>query len=280
MKTSNLLSVFLTCAFICSSLNAQDEISPAEREFQKIEWQTEGIGKLKREAEIEIPQDFIFTDRKGTEIYLNLTGNPVGDDVMGIIAPASIDWWVLFRFDDVGYVKDDDEIDSDKLMSDMQKNDKPSNEYRRKKGLSPIWVDGWQKEPFYNPDTNDLEWAIRLRDEDGNFSVNYQTKILGRRGVMEAVLVCGPDEMASVLPEYKNMLSGFQFSSGNKYSEFKEGDKVAKYGLAALIAGGGVAVAAKTGLFAVLAKNAKAVVLGIVAVFAGLWSGIKRFFGR
>ena len=80
------------------------------------------------------------------------------------------------------------------------------------------------------------------------------------------------------------MLEGFDYKAGNKYSEYKKGDKVAKYGIAALVVGGGAAVAAKTGLFAVffkfLAKGGKAVWIGIVAVFAGIWAGIRRLFGR
>ena len=283
------LPCFLAALLICSPLVAQDntaddQYSEIQKEFAKIKWQTEGSGKLRNMAEIEIPQGYMFTGRDGTVRYLKLTGNLVGDNELGIIAPESLDWWVLFQFDEIGYVKDDDEIDANKLLKQMKSQDKASNDYRRQQGLDAIWVDGWQREPFYNQETKNLEWALRLRDDEGDMSVNYQTKILGRRGVMEVILVCGTDEMDAILPDYVAMLEGFGYTSGNKYSEFKDGDKVAKYGLAALIVGGGAAVAAKTGLFAalfkVIAKGGKAVIVGVIALFAGIWAGIRRLFGR
>ena len=54
-----------------------------------------------------------------------------------------------------------------------------------------ITVLGWQTPPFYNPATHNLEWAIRLRGGDGSSVVNYKTKLLGRRGVMDAMHVRG-----------------------------------------------------------------------------------------
>jgi uncharacterized membrane-anchored protein len=261
----------------------EDTLSPEQKEFNKIKWEESGAGKLGSEAEIDIPATFMFTGRKGAETYLKLTGNLVGDDELGIIAPQELNWWVLFEFDKVGYVKDDEKIDAAKLLKQMQENQEAGNSHRKSQGLDALYIEGWQKEPFYNTETNNLEWAIRLRDEEGNQSVNYQTKILGRNGVMESVLLCSPDELDAVLPVYKKLLDGYRFTSGNKYSEFKDGDKVAKYGLAALIAGGGVAVAAKTGLlaglFKVIAKGGKAVIVGVVAVLVAIWSGVKRLFG-
>ncbi len=279
-----LLAIGLAAVSPFLSLAQDEEMSEAQKRFMQIEWQSEGEGKLRRIAKVDIPEGYIFTERKGTEIYLELTGNLVGESEMGIIAPEEMEWWALFEFDEIGYVKDDDEIEPDKLLKQMMDRDKAANEYRESQGLSPLWVDGWEREPFYNTETNNLEWALRLRDGEGNYIVNYQTKILGRKGVTEAILICSPDQLDDVLPDYKEMLDGFGYTTGNKYSEFKDGDKVAKYGLAALVVGGGAAVAAKTGLlaglFKVLAKGGKAVIIGVIAVFAGIWTGVKRIFGR
>lgn len=130
---------------------------------------------------------------------------------------------------------------------------------------------GWAKEPFYNPDTNNLEWAIRFKSEGAEEeTVNYRTKLLGRKGVMDVVLVCDPEELDGVLPRYQSLLWGFSYNSGQKYAEYKDGDKLAEYGLTALVVGGAAAVGAKLGLFAWLAvalkKFGKFIIVGVVAI--------------
>ena len=106
--------------------------------------------------------------------------------------------------------------------------------------------------------------------------VNYNTRLLGRRGVMEVQLVVDPDKLSTSLPEFKQLLKGFQFKTGEKYAEYRQGDKLATYGLAALVTGGAVAVAAKTGLLtAAILFFKKFAKLLVVAVLAALgW--IKR----
>ncbi len=116
-----------------------------------------------------------------------------------------------------------------------------------------------------------LEWAIRLQSSDGSQVLNYKTKLLGRRGVMDVVLVCDEQQMPTVIPEYQKLLSGFAFKKEESYAAFTKGDKIAEYGLTGLIVGGGLLAAAKSGL---LAKLWKPIVIAAVAVGAFL----KRIF--
>ena len=137
--------------------------------------------------------------------------------------------------------------------------------------MTPLTVVGWQTPPFYNPTTHNLEWAVRLHSGSGENIVNYKTKVLGRRGVMDVVLVCGEEEMPSVVPEYQKLLSGFSYNKEETYASFTSGDKIAEYGLTGLIVGGGLLVAAKSGL---LTKLLKPLIIGVVAIGAFL----KRIF--
>jgi uncharacterized membrane-anchored protein len=88
---------------------------------------------------------------------------------------------------------------------------------------------------------------------------------------MRANLVASPEEIDTAVATFNEMLGDFEFTSGNKYSEFTRGDKVAEYGLAGLIVGGAGVALVKTG---VLQKFAKLIVVGI----AGLLAAIKKFF--
>jgi len=101
--------------------------------------------------------------------------------------------------------------------------------------------------------------------------------------VMEATLLGDPATYTKSLPQVKELLGAYSFTSGNKYTEWTQGDKVAAYGLTGLVAGGGLALAAKSGLLAklglLLAKGGKAIILGIVVLGGVIFSFIKKFFG-
>jgi uncharacterized membrane-anchored protein len=98
-------------------------------------------------------------------------------------------------------------------------------------------------------------------------------------GVMSANLVVDPEDLQKAIDPTRQLLAGYQFTAGSKYSEWRTGDKVAQYGLTGLITGGLVVAAAKTGL---LAKFAKFIIIGIVAIggaIAKFFRGIVGAFG-
>jgi len=270
----------------------EQELTPEEAhaefmaEIEKsIDWKQEGAGKIENFATLEIPAGYRFAGGKGTEELMVMFGNPPGDGYRkGMIAPENLEWFAIFMWDDRGYVEDDDrdEIDPDELLKDLKKSNKLSSEARAKAGYGRLDLVDWAYPPQYNPDTNNLEWALDLVDEDGDHVVNYETKILGRKGLIEAVLVCGPDELADYLPEFQSMLEGLTYTDGNKYTDFSAsaGDKVAKGGLIALIAGGAVFAAAKTGLLSAILLWGKKLWYVVLAVIAGAVNWVKRLFGR
>jgi len=161
------------------------------------------------------------------------------------------------------------------MLKAIKEGNEYANKERAKMGVPPLHVTGWQQPPKYNPETHNLEWAIQGESE-GETIVNYNTRILGRKGVMEASLVVSPDKLAGTMAAYQAVLQNYDFKQGERYAEYRPGDKIAKYGLAALITGGAAVVAVKTGLFAYLLLFAKKLWILIVAAIAG----IARFFKR
>lgn len=133
---------------------------------------------------------------------------------------------------------------------------------------------GWEHPPHYDEVTHNLEWAVRAESE-GSPVVNFNTRLLGRGGVMEVTLVTDPALLAETLPKFKAMLSGFDFNQGQKYAEFRAGDKMAAYGLTGLIVGGGAAVLAKSGAFKWIWKAIVAAVVGLGALFKKIFSREK-----
>jgi uncharacterized membrane-anchored protein len=213
---------------------------------------------------------------------LELSHNIPAESELGVIAPETLDWWVLFEYNDVGYVKDTDKdkLDADALLKQLQEGQVSGNEERSKRGLTKLFLDGWAVPPRYNEKTHNLEWAIKVRDEHGGTSINYLTKLLGRGGVMSVTLLVNPEEMQSALPDYQRLLSGFAYSAGKSYAEYRQGDKVAQYALTGLItAGVGVALL-KSGWLAKFGVIFAKLGYAAYALLAGALAGLKRLFVR
>jgi uncharacterized membrane-anchored protein len=230
-------------------------------------------------AQLQVPAGFVFTDGNGAKKWGELTTNPVSGKEIGLVGPKDNSWLVLFEFDDVGYVKDDekDDLDADALLDDIKEGTAAFNEERAKAGVAPMNIVGWEQKPVYNEAAHALEWCVRA-ESAGEPSLNFNTRLLGRRGVVSVTLMFGGEtKLADVLPPFRELLKGFSFKQGETYAEFREGDKLAEYGLAALVAGGGVALAAKSGL---LAKLAKPLIVGVVAIGTAISSFFKKLFGK
>src|SRR5207253_5010090 len=169
--------------------------------------------------------------------------------------------------------------DADKLLQAIKRGTARGNQERVRNGKPPLEIVGWEQPPRYDPVTHNLEWAIRATSE-GRPLLNYNTRLLGRKGVMEVVLVVRPERFEATLPTFRTLLANYNFQTGQTYAEFRKGDKVAKIGLAALVVGGAAVGAAKLGLFAwlavILKKGFKLVILAVAAVAAFF----KKLFGR
>ena len=203
--------------------------------------------------DVKLPEGYALLHKPGTQQLNTMTENPQTNEC-ATIAPSSLNWFAMFEYDPIGYVKDDEKIDPDELMKQMKEGNKIANEERAKRGWAPLEMVGWVKEPSYDKSVNRLAWAVRLKSE-GQQTDNYETRVLGREGVTEVILVAAPEDMDAAIAELNQMLAkNIEYADGKRYDEFKDGDRLAKYGLAALITGGAVAVAAQSGLLKAVVK--------------------------
>ena len=259
----------------------------AEQEFASLPWQMgPTTGDIGGTATVDVPEGHKFLEARGARQLLEMYGNPPDDSVQGAIVPTAEgeEWTLIFMYDPIGYVDDSDreELDADELLSGFRAGIPAGNAARREYGGAEIKSIDWEQDPFYDTETNNLTWALNLGFTDGA-TINYDIRMLGRRGVMKATLIGSPETYAAAVPRTKQILAGYRFNAGDTYGEWKTGDKVAAVGLAGLVAGGAAVAASKTGLLAKLgllfAKGGKAVIIGVIAVFAGIGSFIKKLFG-
>ncbi|GAB2178376.1 DUF2167 domain-containing protein [Dongia sp. agr-C8] len=250
-------AIFGALGLFCMAPDSRgDESSDALwKQIEALHWQdgpTE-VAALKN-AKLKLPARYVFLDSNEADDFLRLTENISGDVPEQILAPDDLHWWASVDFSEDGYVKDEETLDNDAILKTMKDATEQGNAERRRNGWGELHVVGWRHPPHYDPATKRLEWSLDLRDEGGQVSTNFQTRVLGRRGVTNFTLVTGPETLDADVGEFKSVLAGYRFNAGDTYAEFKQGDKVAAYGLAALIVGGGAAVAAKSGLLKFLGK--------------------------
>lgn len=262
---------------------APDNATPEQKNFlealDKLQW-VEGPTKvmLLGNADLQIPEGFVYLDAKNTLKYLELNHN-IGSGSEVMVAPADLSWAAYLNFLDEGYVKDDEEIDADAILKQLQEATDAANVERRKRGWEELRVVGWATPPNYNRQTKRLEWATK-NESGGEQGVNFFTKILGRRGHTSVQMVGEPETLMADEKALDAVLTGFAYNAGDTYAEYRPGDKVAEYGLAAMVVGGAAAVAAKKGLWpaiaAFFAAGWKLIAGAAVAVVAGIKSLFKK----
>jgi uncharacterized membrane-anchored protein len=282
MSKITLVSLAIGFAVLSSSpLRAQD--ANAKRKMGVVEGPTRV--NLKDIGQIEVPPGYIFMDGKTLQALMKKAGEPTSGAEMGLLRPTNHSWSVIFEFSADGYVKDDEKnnLDADKILASIKRANAEANKERVKNGNAPLEVVGWEQPPKYDETTHNLEWCIRGTSED-HAILNYNTRLLGRRGVMEVVLIVDPEKLAETMPEFRNTLANYSFQTGQTYAEYRPGDKVAKYGLAALVLGGATVGAVKLGLFTSLIllfkKAFKLVIVAVVAIIASIKKLFAKIFGR
>src|SRR6266566_9539070 len=252
----------------------------AAAQLEKIPWaKGPSKGQLGSEASITVPVNCLFTGVNGVRAFMEATQNNASGKERGVVLcpgnATSETWFVLFSYDESGYVRDDEgsHLDADAILASVRSGTEAGNRERKRRGWATLTVEGWATKPFYDRATNNLTWAITAHDNEGGRTVNHSVRLLGRGGVMHADLVTTPDALTALVPTFNGMIGGFSYSPGNKYAEWRSGDKVAAYGLTALVAGGAGVALVKSGL---LVKFWKLIVIG----FAALVGALKRLWSR
>jgi uncharacterized membrane-anchored protein len=232
-------------------------------------------GRMADISTIKLPEGYAFTGPEGTQKFMTFNENIVSGTEIGTII-SSNEWFAVFDFDGIGYVKDNekDDLDADALLKSMREGEIQANKQRREMGMEELNLVGWYKEPFYNDQTQNLEWCTEIRSSRSpNTFANHNIRILGRYGVTRITLVANIDQLDTAIPELAALLDSYEYTNGKKYAEYRQGDKIAKYGLTALVAGGAAAVALKTGLFKYIWK-------GLVFVGIAVAGFFKKIFKR
>jgi uncharacterized membrane-anchored protein len=281
-------------ALVTISVRANDEDSLAKKLEQYTKFIDSVSAAMKYEtgqiklsngiAQLNVPQGFKFLNAEQARYILSdLWGNPPDNDVVGMIFPetggpfADSNYAFVVSWEPMGYVKDKDadDVNYDKMLKEQQAEEAEVNKERQKMGYSTIhWV-GWASKPFYDKTNKVLHWAKELEfDGSEEHTLNYDVRILGRKGVLSLNAVAGMTELPLVKNDIDKVMHIATFTEGNKYSDFDSNvDEVAAWTIGGLVAG---KVLAKVGFLAVILKFGKFILIGIAAIGAAVFKFFKK----
>lgn len=236
-----------------------------------------GLVKLQNGiASLNVPKQFKFLNAEQSKFVITkVWGNPEQKGVLGMLFPengapfADSNYAFVITYDEIGYVKDEDadEIDYKKMLKESQDEEPEVNKERAAQGFEPIHMIGWAQQPFYDKNKKVLHWAKELQfgSTDNSPILNYDIRVLGRKGVLSFNAVADMSELGLVKRDIDKVLAMSSFTEGNRYSDFDSNlDKVAAYTIGGLVAG---KILLKVGFWAILAKFAKVIIGGLVAAF-------------
>jgi uncharacterized membrane-anchored protein len=240
-------------------------------------------------VEMKLPEGYRFLAMPQADELMKKLGNLHNENLLGLVISENPEegYFVSIRFDEEGFIKDDEKLDAKELLDAIREGEDAYNAERKKLGFSAIHAEGWQEEPIYDRANHHVVWALNVRGEAGT-SVNLNTRILGRKGYASVNLVTGSDELSTYRANGVAILRATSFAEGHRYEDFDSSkDKVAEYGLTGLVLGGagvGIAKAVKLGILAKFWKGFLALLVagkkGIVALFAAIAAFARKLFGK
>lgn len=280
------LKIICILFLIFSCLSFAKDSKSSEQELN-VDWISGGkkIAVGTKFADINLDKELLYLNEKDTKTFqeANYNNESTGLEI-GSIYPKDEkeSWYVVIEYEEVGYIKDNEKIDQDKLLKEFINN---QNEYNKQNIKEPkSEVVGWEKAPYYDEKLHTIAWSILYKQDVKGMEqyANHFSKLLTRRGFISFILVAETKDMdkaRKILSE--KIIPSFEVRAGNKYSDYNSKvDKKAEFGITGVILGtAGIAAAKNGGLAFILLLFKKAWIL-IAAAVAGVIGFLKKIFSK
>lgn len=251
--SATLLSVALSAQDSTSFIDDDPEFSDSEAYtdslIESFRYEQGVIGVGDGMIRLSIPDGYKFLDAdQSYYLVTDVWENPpsVTNGMLGVIMHAEADVYdestVFFvHYEDIGYVSDEDAdgIEYAAKMKEMLQDDSLENAQRIADGYSGLRLVGWASAPYYDKQRKVLHWAKEMDSDDRDVNVlNYNIRVLGRKGVALINAVSSMDRLDIVKDEVPHVLAMVSFNDGYRYDQFDPAtDRVSSQGLDGLIDG-------------------------------------------
>jgi uncharacterized membrane-anchored protein len=283
------MSIAAAAAMLCCApAFAQEGSQTAEQFVETLQFRSGNVNVEAASAVFALDSNFKYLEQRDARRVLEeFWGNPPDETVLGLVVPTDVSlaeeasWAVVVTASEEGYVSDVEAsaIDYDALLKEMQASTAEENDLRRDEGYPTVDLVGWAAPPRYDAAAKKLYWAQELAFEgDDSHTVNYEVRVLGRRGYLSLNAVASREDLPAVAAGMQRLIPQVNFVAGERYADFNSStDQVAAYGLAALVGG---TLAAKAGLFGKLFAALLAAKKIVIPLAIGAVALVARLFKR
>jgi uncharacterized membrane-anchored protein len=244
------------------------------------------------DAVLHLGEDYYFLPAaEAQKVLVDGWGNPPSSasEVLGMVFPKGktfMDdtWGAVITFEPTGWVSDEDaqSTDYDELVRQMQSGEEELNAERTKQGYPAQHLVGWAQKPAYDVRTHSVIWAQNVQFSGSPMNtLNYDVRLLGRRGVLSLNMVTTMDKLAETRVAAGKFAAAAAFNPGARYADYQPGtDAKAEYGVGGLVAAGvGVAAAKKLGILGIILAFGKKFIFLIIAGLAVVAGALRKLFG-
>lgn len=275
MRPTNIVLAFalvLICSFVLSA--QEHQYNPTHGPAY--------VTISKANVSFRLPEGYVFLEESDATALIREAGNPSAD-IDALVAPASeeADWFIYFKFNDLGYFKMEDvkeELDDIDLIGEIRKNTELENKKRSKAGFPTIQVVGYAEKLSLNASRQTLDFAIEAVQE-GQRLIERRSIMFGRKGLLLCSFVCSKERYLNVKTTSNNIFASISFHNNYRYADFNPGiDKYAAVGIGTVLVGREIT---RGGWLSKTLKSlGKAIWAFIVGIFAAIWAFLKRLFGK
>lgn len=278
---------------IAISIHGQNEaLSSEDLEFQQyiehdsIIGQTGSVVLDEAHCTLQVPDGFVFLNPEETKhLLVDYWENP-SEKLSGTLGAMvrqnagtyiNVETAYVIWYEDAGYVSDEDAkgIDYAELLKEMQDETLEENKTNTQ-GIKWELID-WAWPPTYDNNDKVLAWAKLFCVNDTNMILNYDVRILGKKGFVMIKAVSSPDFKDEIQADNSAITGSIRYNDGYRYSDFNPAtDKIAPLTIGGLIAG---KILTKASIWAVIAKFSKLIIIAIIGFIAAMRKRIAKWFG-
>ncbi|MFM0005076.1 DUF2167 domain-containing protein [Paraburkholderia dipogonis] len=186
-------------------------------------------------ATFAVPARFVFLGREDTDKLMELLQNPIERQYY-LFSPIDFSWYGLISYAETGHISEHDVLNANELLEKIRLSTEASNKRRDATGWGRVVISGWRQLPSFDSLTKKLEWAVSALDADHVAVTNFNTRILGRTGILSVDLVADESQFETAVLDFRAAMKSLRFVAGQKYEDYRQGDQMASYGMSQLVA--------------------------------------------
>jgi uncharacterized membrane-anchored protein len=209
------LKRLLPLLLLLAAAHAEAPPAPAIRwQFGPRTLTLTGLGAL------PLPSGMIAADRAEARRFLEATGNPPAGDEIAIAAPANLDWFLVFSFDEFKKLGLEHPRPSvAEIVAALKRGNSETNQARKKAGRETLDLLGWREKPSYDAKTFRLEWSIDTQESGGRHDANRFWLLLTRNGVLTIELVTEQPRYAAASQSANALLQKLGIAEQEAYDD-------------------------------------------------------------